>query len=155
MLFFFLEHIAFHFSRFNSLSPFRYQFESHFLQSERELFCSFIYFFKFYGHTRNIWKFPGQGLNLSHSCELCHSCRHARYTAPVGGIKSVPLQWPRLLQSNSQPTVPQGLLLFLLDPFSSIFWLAVTICDIVNSYYKVISNSKKFKSHKIWHFGGV
>ena len=27
----------------------------------------FIYF-KFYGCTQSIWRFPGQGLNLSHSC---------------------------------------------------------------------------------------
>ena len=24
-----------------------------------------------------MWKFPGQGLNLSHSCNLCHSCDNA------------------------------------------------------------------------------
>ena len=30
-------------------------------------------FFSFYGHTRGIWKFPGQGLNCSCSCGLHHS----------------------------------------------------------------------------------
>ena len=24
--------------------------------------------------SHGIWKFPGQGSNLSHSCDLCHSC---------------------------------------------------------------------------------
>ena len=26
--------------------------------------------FSFFGRTRDTWKFPGQGLNLSHSCDL-------------------------------------------------------------------------------------
>ena len=28
----------------------------------------------FYGCTHDLWKFPGQGLNPSLSCNLCHSC---------------------------------------------------------------------------------
>ena len=32
----------------------------------------------FYGCTHGIWKFLGQGLNLSHSCYLHHSCGNAR-----------------------------------------------------------------------------
>ena len=32
---------------------------------------------KFLPH-HGIWKFPGQGLHLSCSCNLCHSCGHAR-----------------------------------------------------------------------------
>ena len=27
----------------------------------------------FCGHIRSIWKLSGQGLNLSHTCHLCHS----------------------------------------------------------------------------------
>ena len=30
-----------------------------------------------YGRTHGIWKFPGQELNLSLSCDLCHSCSNA------------------------------------------------------------------------------
>ena len=30
----------------------------------------FSFFFQFYGHTHSIWKYPGQGLNASHSCDL-------------------------------------------------------------------------------------
>ena len=33
-----------------------------------------LFFFFFYGHTCSTWKFPGQGLNLSHSCNLHCSC---------------------------------------------------------------------------------
>ena len=32
----------------------------------------------FLGHPCAIQKFLGQGLNLSHSCDLCHSCGNAR-----------------------------------------------------------------------------
>ena len=38
------------------------------------VFCA-IFFFN--GCTRGTWKFPGQGLNLTHSCDLCHSCSNA------------------------------------------------------------------------------
>ena len=33
----------------------------------------FIYLFIYYGLTHDLWMFLGQGLNLSHSCELHHS----------------------------------------------------------------------------------
>ena len=36
-----------------------------------------IYLFIFYDHTCSIWKFPSQGLNSCHSCELCCSCDNA------------------------------------------------------------------------------
>ena len=50
------------------------------------LFCYFIfyfYLFVYFGHTHGIWKFPGQGLYLSHSCNLCHSCGSARFFNPL------------------------------------------------------------------------
>lgn len=31
-------------------------------------------FFSFPGRTRNMWKFPDQGWNLCHRCDLCPSC---------------------------------------------------------------------------------
>ena len=34
-------------------------------------------FFLFFSHTCSLWKFPGQALNLSCSCSLCHSYRNA------------------------------------------------------------------------------
>ena len=44
-----------------------------------------------YGHTQGMWKFPGQGLNPSHSCDLNHRCGTA--TPPTHcaalGIESV------------------------------------------------------------------
>ena len=33
---------------------------------------------KFYSHIHSTWKFLSQGLNLSYSCDLCHSCSNAR-----------------------------------------------------------------------------
>ena len=50
------------------------------LFSSRPLFLFlvplFIYFF-FFRCTRGIWNFPGHVLNLSQSCDLCHSCSNA------------------------------------------------------------------------------
>ena len=37
----------------------------------------------FYGHTHGIWKLPGQGSNLSRSCNLCHSCGNTRSINPL------------------------------------------------------------------------
>ena len=50
-----------------------YEVTSHFS------FFLFVFFFSFFfGSTHGIWKVPGQGLNLSCSCDLCHSCGNAR-----------------------------------------------------------------------------
>lgn len=37
-----------------------------------------VLFFFFFSHANGICKFPGQGKNLSHSCDLCHSCGNTR-----------------------------------------------------------------------------
>ena len=37
----------------------------------------FFFFFPLFGCTCGIWKFLGQGLNLSLSCNLCQSCGNA------------------------------------------------------------------------------
>ena len=39
------------------------------------VFC--ILFIHLFGYIVSIWKFLGQGSNLSHSCDLCHSCHNA------------------------------------------------------------------------------
>ena len=60
-----------------------------------------------YGSIQSKWKLPGQGLNLSHSCDLCHSCSNARSLNPlrqVGDPKA--LQQSKPLQSDSYPTGP-------------------------------------------------
>lgn len=63
---------------------------------------SFVFWFVFafiFGHTYGIWKFLGRG-NLCHSCNLHHSCGNVgslTHCAKVG-IKSMPPQWPELLQ---------------------------------------------------------
>ena len=33
------------------------------------LYFYFYFFLAFYGHTHGIWRFPGQGLNWSYSCQ--------------------------------------------------------------------------------------
>ena len=42
----------------------------------------FCFYFYFHACTR-IWKFLGQGLNPSHSYDLCHSCGNARSFNPL------------------------------------------------------------------------
>ena len=56
-------------------------------------FFSFFFFsFLFFTCTHGIWKFLGQGWNLSQSCDLCHNCSNTRSlmhcTGP--GIKPAP-----------------------------------------------------------------
>ena len=54
-------------------------------------FCVFCFlFFFFFGHTRGIWKFLGQGSNLSCICNLYHSCSNTYWTRQ--GIKPMPSQ---------------------------------------------------------------
>ena len=36
-----------------------------------------------HGCTRGLWKFPGQGLNPSSSCDLCHQCDNIRSLNPL------------------------------------------------------------------------
>ena len=43
--------------------------------------------FYFFGCTHGIWKFLGQGWNLSHRCALCHSCNHAGSLPTVPGLR--------------------------------------------------------------------
>ena len=46
-----------------------------------------LFYFIFFGHTHDTWKLPGQGLNLSPRCDLCHNC---------GNTESFnPLNWAR------------------------------------------------------------
>ena len=44
--------------------------------------CLYYSFF-FNGHTHSIWKFLSKGLNLSHSCDLCHSFSNTRSFNPL------------------------------------------------------------------------
>ena len=44
---------------------------------------SFLPSFFLNGYTWGIWKFPGQGLHLSHSFDLYHSCDNARSFHPL------------------------------------------------------------------------
>jgi len=54
----------------------------------------------FNGHLHGIWKFLGQGLNLSPSCDLHHSCSHTRsltHCARPGIKPTLPQRHPRIL----------------------------------------------------------
>ena len=64
-----------------------------------------LFLLLFHGHTQGIWKFLGQGLNLSHSSDLPHSCSNAGSFKPLlgrvlnpPGNEPAPLQWPELQQ---------------------------------------------------------
>ena len=67
--------------------------------------CYFFFQMRFFLNdcTHSIWKFSGQRLNPSHSCDLHHSCSNAGpLTHCAGlGIKPAPPQWPELLQLDS------------------------------------------------------
>lgn len=70
-----------------------------------ELFLSFFLF----GHTHGIRKFPGQGSNPSHSCDLRHSFSNTGSLNPlcqVWGVQPVPQQLPKLLQRQHQVLAP-------------------------------------------------
>ena len=43
----------------------------------------FVIFCLLYGHTHGTWKFPGQGSNSSHSCNLHHRYGNARSFNPL------------------------------------------------------------------------
>ena len=82
------------------------------------LLLLFFFFFFLNNCAYSIWKFPGQGLNPSHSCDLPHNFSYARsfnlWCRARDHIKTMPPKWPEPLQSDSQPTVPQWELLFFL-----------------------------------------
>lgn len=56
-----------------------------------------------------VWKFLGQALKLSCSCDLCRSNDNARSLNPLLGqrLKLASLQQPEPLQSDPQPPEPQ------------------------------------------------
>lgn len=58
-----------------------------------------LLFFK--SRTHGIWKFLGQGLNLSHTCNLCCSCGKSFTPCTTRlGIEPMPPQHPKLPQSD-------------------------------------------------------
>ena len=62
---------------------------------EKCLFKSCVHFCLFvFGCSLSVWKFPGQGSNLSCSCDLCHRCSDIRSLTHCTrmGIKPMPLQ---------------------------------------------------------------
>ena len=75
------------------------------------------FFFFFFGYSHSIWKFPGQGLNLSHSYSLCHSCSKAESFNPLhwagGPTHSSAVTWATAVWSlTSLCHIRNSLLLF-------------------------------------------
>ena len=64
---------------------------------------SFFFFFFFNGYTLSLWKFPGHGSNLSHSCDLGYRCSNkGSFNSPLGpGLEPSPLQQAKPLQWDS------------------------------------------------------
>ena len=62
----------------------------------------------FYGLTCSIWKFLGQGLNLSFSCDPGHNCSNLLTHCARLRIKPAPPQHLEPLQSGSWPLCHNG-----------------------------------------------
>ena len=45
----------------------------HYMPTEQQAPEEAFFKKKIFGHAHGLWKFLGQGLNLSHSCDLSHS----------------------------------------------------------------------------------
>ena len=64
---------------------------------------STLFFFFLNGHTWDIWKLPGQGLNLSHSYNQCCNCSDTgsfKLLHQAGDLNCASTV-PKLLKSNS------------------------------------------------------
>ena len=63
-----------------------------------------------YGHTHDIWKVPGQGLNPSRSCSLCRSWGNARYfnslCRPWDQIHTFAMNWAAAVGFLSHCIIP-------------------------------------------------
>ena len=58
------------------------------------LLILFLLLLFFFGYIHSIWKFPIQGLNRSHSCNLCHSNTRSITCCAGSGIEPVSPQRP-------------------------------------------------------------
>ena len=78
----------------------------------------------FFGSPFGIWKFLGQGLNLSQSCNLCYSCGKARsltHGTRLGIKQASPQKWAWSI--THCPTVGTPKLNHWIKPFTSNFQL--------------------------------
>ena len=82
---------------------------SEFIPPRMESSALEVPFFFFFKIAHNIWKFLGQELNPSHSCDPCFSCGcvGSFNTLCRVRVEPVPLQQLKLLQVDSWPTAPQ------------------------------------------------
>ena len=92
------------------------------LSSSTDRLCDLFLFFSL-GYTCGIWKFPGQGLNLSCSCHLRHSCGNAGSLSHCAGpeIEPEPQQQPQPLQILN-PLCHSRLLRFVSNTILQRWW---------------------------------
>ena len=87
---------------------------------------SFCLLVGWFGCTHGVCKFPGQGLNLSCSWDLCHSCGNARSLTHCAGrgIEPVIHQPPKPLQRQCRilnPLCHSG------NSYSIVYWIEIII----------------------------
>ena len=75
-----------------------------------------VFFFFFLDCTCSIWKLAGQGLNLSHSFEVHHSCCNTGFLTHYTRLGI----WPKLLQRQRRIL---NLLRHSWNSLSFVFWL--------------------------------
>lgn len=63
---------------------------SHIIIKELKFEAQRNYFYFFHGCTCGRWKFPDLGSNVSHSCDLCHSCGNTKSLTHCTGPGSIP-----------------------------------------------------------------
>ena len=78
----------------------------------------FFFFFFFFGLIHSIWKFLGQGSNLSGRCDLHHSCSNTRSLTHCTRLESELMlrQRPETLQRQC----------WILDPWELHYWVLLT-----------------------------
>ena len=82
-------------------------------------------FFFFFGCSHGIWKFLGQGSNLSYSCDPHHSCCNARPLTHCAGLGIKPVLLPRQCQ------IP-NLLCHNRNSLSQHYWTNSLLLDMQN-----------------------
>ena len=107
---------------------------------------TFFFFFSF--HTpQGRWKFPGQGLNLSHSCNLHDSCSNAGPLTPCATVGTPTSDFLKAAQSNytNKITTWNGALRTFYKVLKTIFhlrqWTLTPVFFPCNIYRKIIGCS--------------
>ena len=88
------------------------------------LYC--LFFCCCYAH--GIWRFLGQGLNLSYICDLCHSCGNARSLTHGTGPRTKPAP-----QQESEPLQRQHQILNLLCHSGNSLYCFLMVCRVLEA----------------------